>query len=291
VKVLAEQGKRGSEQGTVVSAGGDLLDSSRSAGETSTQPKYEAPAAGGVAATLIGVDGDLQGQVYVLSRGENRLGRGADCSPLLDSRWISRLHAHVTFEQGRLLLRASEGKDVFVNDVLSNEENLQDGDRIRLGTTTFLLRTVTGGEQPSSSVVPVKPRASAAQRMSAGPSARPEALPAAVAPAGKRKRSFWRFWEKSTPSLVFVRGARAGERVQLGKPRIRIGGLGDNDIVVAGHDASRNHAELRVRGGRVHVWDLRSVNGTWVNERRIENVELQSGDVIRIGSEELRYED
>lgn len=82
-----------------------------------------------------------------------------------------------------------------------------------------------------------------------------------------------------------------GDRIELTSARFRIGGLEDNDMVISGNDASRNHAELRIRDGRVHIWDLRSVNGTWVNDERIENAELRFGDVIRIGSEELRYED
>ena len=110
-------------------------------------------------------------------------------------------------------------------------------------------------------------------------------------PAAKRKRSILRFWAKPVPILVFMRGERMGESFELNSPRVRIGGLEDNEIVIAGKEASRNHAELRVRDGRVHIWDLRSINGTWVNEKRIENTELRFGDIIRIGSQELRFED
>lgn len=291
---MSTREKRGAGQPTVVTtAGGSSGGSSPAASPAAPAPNSAAsarPASGSasVVATLVAIEGDLQGQAFTLHAGDNHLGRGADCSPLLNSRWISRSHAHVRCERGQLALQATEGKEVFVNDAPANEKMLQDGDRIRLGTTVFLLRTVVGGDASISSVIPVKPAGSGARAV---PAAAAKAAAGRVAVPAKRKRPFWRFWQKPTPALVFVRGERAGERIDLRKPRIRIGGLNENDIVIAGHDASRNHAELRVRDGRVHIWDLRSVNGTWVNEQRIENTELRFGDVIRIGSEELRFED
>ncbi len=253
----------------------------------------------GVAATLVAIEGDLQGEAFILRNGDNHLGRGSTCSPVLNSRWISRSHAHIECDQGRFLLRAAEGKDVYVNESLISEDSLQDGDRIRLGTTVFMLRMVTGTGEMGGSAIPVITEGTGSTSVGAAPAPVVEdaeeqtgekATPDAPA-TGRRKRPFWLFWQKPVPSLVFTKGPRAGERIDLDRPRVRIGGLNDNDIVIHGHDASRNHAELRIRSGRAHIWDLRSVNGTWVNEQRIENVELKFGDVIRIGSEEFRFED
>jgi pSer/pThr/pTyr-binding forkhead associated (FHA) protein len=247
-------------------------------------------------ATLKAIDGDLEGHGFVLRAGENHLGRGADCSPVMNSRWISRSHARVFCQDGLIRIRATEGKEIWVNDVPAVEQDLKDGDRIRLGTTTFMLGSADAETKSESGVIPVTLDPS-----EAGQSSPPEARPSAAVPKGpgdgrpspvaRRKKSKWRFWVKSAPTLVFVTGERSGERVALESPRFRIGALEENDIVVRGKDASRNHAELRIRDGRVHIWDLRSVNGTWVNNQRIENTELRFGDVVRIGSEELRYED
>lgn len=62
------------------------------------------------------------------------------------------------------------------------------------------------------------------------------------------------------------------------------------DIVLAGRDVSRRHAEIRpsIQG---YVLTDRSTSGTYVNRRRIEGAHvLGMGDVIRIGDEELRFE-
>ena len=272
-----------------VPSGGEESDESASTAEG--QPAAEG-AANPATASSMAVEGDLEGESFELVEGENHLGRGSDCAPVLNSRWISRSHARVHCEQGSFSVRAAEGKEVFVNDHPIQDEVLQDGDRVRLGSTLFVFRTASNSDNRKQATIPVA--AGHPERVPASasaPQSSAEAPREARAPTGGRKRPFWRFWQKPVPVLVFTQGARAGERFDLDQPRIRIGGLNDNDIVIRGHDASRNHAELRIRGGRAHIWDLRSVNGTWVNERRIENVELKSGDVIRIGSEELRFED
>ena len=250
----------------------------------------------GVVATLTAIDGDLKGDTFVLHRGENHLGRGADCSPVLNSRWISRSHAILECDGDQMKIRAIEGKELAVNDATTTDQALHDGDLIRMGTTVLFLRTAAQGEVQASSVVRVETEGSAEHHIPAAVSGAASGTAAAQArssapPPARRKNSWWKFWVKPAPSLVFISGTRTGQRFDLTGARVRIGGLQDNEIVISGTDASRNHAELRVRDGKVHIWDLRSVNGTWVNEEQIENKELRFGDVIRIGSEELRFED
>lgn len=311
----SDQGKRGIGQSTVVGSSGDLPNApaqpSPSSSPSPPQPSAQAHVTSpqpsptdDVVATLAAIEGDLQGDVFVLHAGENHLGRGADCSPIMNSRWISRSHARLTIADGQMMIRASEGKEIWVNDVKTDAQSLRDGDRLRLGTTVLSLHTVDSSQRaappPQSSASPVASPAAVpaapAPRVSVPPANRPPAQPVvaksrSTPSEAPRKRNRWKFWVKSVPTLVFIRGSRTGERIELTSPRVRIGGLDDNDIVIPGGDASRNHAELRVRGGRVHIWDLRSVNGTWVNNERTNNAELRFGDVIRIGSEELRFED
>lgn len=314
--MTSDQGKRGAGQSTTVGASAETPDASNqpaadpSAGPTpqpaahSQTTSPQPTPAEDVVATLTAIEGDLQGDAFVLHAGENHLGRGVDCSPVMNSRWISRSHATLTIADGRMTIRATDGKELWVNDVKTSEQSLQDGDRLRLGTTVLSLRTVAPTElatvRPPQSSIPAPASAPApapaVPRVAPPPASPPPAKPAQAKaksspPPAPRKKSRWKFWAKSVPTLVFIRGSRTGERIELTSSRIRIGGLQDNDIVITGGDASRNHAELRVRDGRVHIWDLRSINGTWVNDQRTDNAELRIGDVIRIGSEELRYEE
>jgi ABC-type multidrug transport system ATPase subunit/pSer/pThr/pTyr-binding forkhead associated (FHA) protein len=66
---------------------------------------------------------------------------------------------------------------------------------------------------------------------------------------------------------------------------IQIGRDASNDVVLDSPAVSRYHAQIERVGQRHRLTDLRSTNGTFVNNRRIEgDVWLQPSDVIRIGS-------
>jgi ABC transport system ATP-binding/permease protein len=70
-----------------------------------------------------------------------------------------------------------------------------------------------------------------------------------------------------------------------GKERITIGRDPENDVVLASPRVSRFHAQLERIGQRYRVSDLRSTNGTFVNDQRIDGVVwLQPGDTIRVGT-------
>jgi ABC-type multidrug transport system ATPase subunit/pSer/pThr/pTyr-binding forkhead associated (FHA) protein len=66
---------------------------------------------------------------------------------------------------------------------------------------------------------------------------------------------------------------------------IQIGRDASNDVVLNSPAVSRYHAQIERVGQRHRLTDLRSTNGSFVNDKRIEgDVWLQPSDVIRIGS-------
>jgi len=64
----------------------------------------------------------------------------------------------------------------------------------------------------------------------------------------------------------------------------RIGARPDNDIVIDQKDVSRHHAVLRVHDGSLHITDLKSKNGTFVNGTRIESTSFECGDLVNVSS-------
>jgi hypothetical protein len=96
-------------------------------------------------------------------------------------------------------------------------------------------------------------------------------------------------------TVVVVRSPvlRAGDRYPLDSAAITIGRSGDNDLELRGDQyASAQHARIEPRGADVWVEDDGSTNGTYVNGTQIEAPRrLKSGDVVRVGETELRYED
>lgn len=75
---------------------------------------------------------------------------------------------------------------------------------------------------------------------------------------------------------------RAGAITRIGR------GL-SADVHLDDSSVSRRHARIVERGGRAVVLDDRSMNGTWVNGRRIEAAMLSDGDVIVLGQVVLQF--
>ena len=93
------------------------------------------------------------------------------------------------------------------------------------------------------------------------------------------------------PALV-VRsgGGRAGEHFQPEGERTTIGRSPDCDIFLDDVTVSRRHAVLLQRDGDFLIEDQGSLNGTFVNRRRIEaETRLESGDEVQIGKYRLSF--
>ena len=82
-------------------------------------------------------------------------------------------------------------------------------------------------------------------------------------------------------------------QTMLGPTLLTIGRAPDNQLVVNDAKASSHHAEIRPDGQGYSIIDLRSTNGTLINEQRLlSNVPrpLQPGDIVRIGDTRFTYE-
>ena len=91
------------------------------------------------------------------------------------------------------------------------------------------------------------------------------------------------------PALVIRGGGRAGESFQLERERLTIGRRPDSDIFLDDVTVSRDHAVLVRRGSVYHLDDCGSLNGTYVNRRRIESHQLTDGDELQIGKYKLAF--
>jgi DNA-binding winged helix-turn-helix (wHTH) protein len=81
-----------------------------------------------------------------------------------------------------------------------------------------------------------------------------------------------------------------GQRLKLNEGEYVVGRDPDADVYLDSPSVSRRHAIIRITGREATVEDLGSRNGTFVGERRIENVSaLENGDAIRIGSVVLTF--
>ena len=92
------------------------------------------------------------------------------------------------------------------------------------------------------------------------------------------------------PALVVRQGGgRAGESFHPTGERTRIGRSPECEIFLDDVTVSRNHAVLIARAGGYVVEDLGSLNGTFVNRRRIDTAVLQGGDELQIGKYRMTF--
>lgn len=91
------------------------------------------------------------------------------------------------------------------------------------------------------------------------------------------------------PSLIIRTGARSGESFTLDGERFTVGRDTDSTIFLDDVTVSRNHAVIVSRGDGLFIDDLGSLNGTYVNRRRIESHDLSDGDELQIGKFKLTF--
>ena len=75
-------------------------------------------------------------------------------------------------------------------------------------------------------------------------------------------------------------------RITPGNPRT-VGRGSRSDFVLTGGLLSRIHCRLLITNNELTVQDMNSANGTFVNDQRVSQSHLSSGDRLRLGRLEL----
>jgi pSer/pThr/pTyr-binding forkhead associated (FHA) protein len=84
-------------------------------------------------------------------------------------------------------------------------------------------------------------------------------------------------------------GGRVGQSYPLRGERLTVGRNPDADVFLDDVTVSRDHAVLVRRANAWFLDDSGSLNGTYVNRRRIDSHRLDDGDELQIGKYKLTY--
>jgi pSer/pThr/pTyr-binding forkhead associated (FHA) protein len=68
---------------------------------------------------------------------------------------------------------------------------------------------------------------------------------------------------------------------------LTIGSAEDNQVIISTAMVSRYHAVIRYVGARLTVFDIDSLNGTYVNDCKVESKGLGYGDILKLDTEEF----
>lgn len=89
--------------------------------------------------------------------------------------------------------------------------------------------------------------------------------------------------------LISTRGASSGSRYLLDEDVVTVGRDARADILLDDSTVSRQHAVFRRTKDGYMVEDAGSLNGTYVNLKRVDSAELHNGDSIMIGRFRMLY--
>src|SRR5260221_13647732 len=96
--------------------------------------------------------------------------------------------------------------------------------------------------------------------------------------------------ESSMAKLSLMFENKLVKEVPIGSRPVGIGRSPDNDLPVDNLAVSNHHARVFFEAGRLVVEDLDSLNGTFVNDLRIERATLHDGDSIWIGKHHIKVD-
>ena len=83
--------------------------------------------------------------------------------------------------------------------------------------------------------------------------------------------------------LLIERRGRRPQVFKLVRKTTTIGRGKDTDLLLPDISVSRHHAKIGQRGSDLFLVDLGSQNGTKINDKRIKDQKLKSGDSLQIG--------
>ena len=95
--------------------------------------------------------------------------------------------------------------------------------------------------------------------------------------------------ERAAMLVIRAGGGRAGEAFPLVGERLSVGRRPDSDVFLDDITVSRDHAVVVKRGDHYYLDDCGSLNGTYVNRRRIDSQRLNDGDELQIGKYKLAF--
>ncbi len=94
---------------------------------------------------------------------------------------------------------------------------------------------------------------------------------------------------EGTALVVRAGGGRAGETFPLERERIVVGRSPECEVFLDDVTVSRRHAVLSRDEDGYTIEDQGSLNGTYVNRRRVERAKLDDGDEVQIGKYRLTF--
>lgn len=90
--------------------------------------------------------------------------------------------------------------------------------------------------------------------------------------------------------LVVLSEGLTGKSYELKVEKTTVGRSDDNNFQIPEASVSSHHCEIHLKGKDVSVKDLGSTNGTFINGERVTEGTVKPGQILRLGSIDIRLE-
>jgi pSer/pThr/pTyr-binding forkhead associated (FHA) protein len=211
------------------------------------------------------------------------IGRDSECGIVLDSPEVSRRHATVLRADTGFTITDESTNGVFVNgERAEGSHRLSEGDVIRVGDVIF--RFSAGSGAPAGSAIP---QAASGETAAATTSATQSST--STTPLPKQRRT------DLPPSVLLATldvvegGVPRGMRFRIERSVAQLGRGAANDVCLLDQSVSGTHATLMLRRGTWYLLDHSSMNGTYVDDVRVDQRALPGPCDIRLGGVTLRF--
>ncbi len=125
-----------------------------------------------------------------------------------------------------------------------------------------------------------------------GPGEEESTLTLSAVEAATEEDELDRFLDGLAPGvgmLVVRHGPNAGSSYRLEEPVTAIGRHPDSEIFLDDITVSRRHVVVERDGDGYTLRDVGSLNGTYVNRKRVDEAQLRYGDEVQIGRYRLSF--
>lgn len=210
---------------------------------------------------LVISDDEGKTTVVPLIRDEITIGRKEGNTIRLTDRNVSRFHARVIRKEESFVIEdlgSMGGTHVNAKVLRSEAQVITPGDQVAIGDYSLSIRSDVAADVPMG------------RQMEPGDQ------------AGIGKVT-------SHARLVFLTAPEPGREVDLTAELYVIGRTEEANCRIDHQSISRAHARLDLESGKWTISDLDSINGIFVNGHRKDDYVLKAGDIIRLGTVEMRF--
>ncbi|HEX5121855.1 MAG TPA: FHA domain-containing protein [Rhodanobacteraceae bacterium] len=192
-----------------------------------------------------------------LEEGVARVGTASDCAIVLTAPGVAAHHAEIETRAGQTVVRPLDASapTVLNGRQITQETPLKPGDLVLFARVGCRVSS----DRPAAATAPP---------------------PSVQKTSGEAARTRVR---NTLPKYMLrgVSGATFGKTFALTGTMV-IGRQADSDIPVPAEEISRHHARLQVTADGVLVEDMNSANGTFINDKRVQNGLLKPGEELRL---------